>query len=102
MAQASDAMAAEWRRFPCQILHRILQLVDEGHSKTRILYGANLSHALLVRYLGVLQDRGFVVANEGRYALTEAGRSLYRDVGKLARALEGPEMPPANFRPPGR
>ncbi|OYT53129.1 hypothetical protein B6U66_00065 [Candidatus Bathyarchaeota archaeon ex4484_135] len=68
-------------------------LAEEGGSAgpTRILYGANLSHDRLVRYLAEMEQKGLVrrVVDDGktRYEMTEKGWRLLREVRKIEEFL---------------
>ena len=65
---------------------RVIQR-EENHAKpTRILYGANLSHDRLVKYLeelktlGVIQESGL---DEKTYSLTQKGIEFLNDFRKV-------------------
>ena len=68
-------------------------LVEEGGSAgpTRILYGANLSHDRLVRYLEEMEQKGLVRRfsddDRTRYEITDKGRRLLREVRKIEEFL---------------
>lgn len=82
------------RRLPCQIMYEIMSLASQGEGKTRIMYGANISYALLVKYLSFLEQKGFLVSQNGHgYAVTEKGRGFMADMGKLLRHFEDGEVP---------
>jgi predicted transcriptional regulator len=55
------------------IVAAILEAANSGASKTRIMFGANLSFKLLEKYLGVVLDAGFVRVVGSRFELTEYG-----------------------------
>jgi len=55
------------------IVAAILEVAASGASKTRIMFGANLSFKLLEKYLDVVLDAGFVVVEGARFKLTERG-----------------------------
>jgi len=61
------------------IVAAILEAVNSGASKTRIMFQANLSFSLLEKYLEVAGSSGFVHAGDGRYQLTDLGRDFLRD-----------------------
>jgi len=68
-------------------------LAEEGGSAgpTRILYGANLSHDRLVRYLTEMELKGLVRKTEdegrARYEMTEKGWEFLREVRKIEELL---------------
>ena len=54
-----------------QIIASILSIVSSGAKKTRIMYQANLSYKLLIRYLDEVLDSGLVCFEKGDcYLLT--------------------------------
>ena len=58
-----------------RIVVDVLSVASKGARKTHIMYGANLSYALLKRYLGDVLDAGLVrLGNDGLYEITEKGR----------------------------
>jgi len=77
-----------------RIMVDILSVIaQEGGSArpTRILYGANLSHDRLVRYLSEMEARGLIRAVQEeehvRYELTEKGLRLLREIKKVEEFL---------------
>lgn len=60
------------RRF--EIIADILDATGDGAKKTRIMYGANLSHSLLEKYLVEMIDIGFLRTNKEGYEVTEKGQ----------------------------
>jgi predicted transcriptional regulator len=60
------------------IVAAVLEAVNSGASKTRIMNMARLSFVLLEKYLGVVVDAGFVQVEGSRYKLTERGREFLR------------------------
>lgn len=68
-------------------------LVEEGGSAgpTRILYGANLSHDRLVRYLREMEEKELIERrnDDGRtvYGITEKGKRLLDEVRKIEELL---------------
>jgi len=60
-----------------QIIADILYVVRDGAKKTHVMYQANLSYALLNRYLAEVLEAGLVsVDNEEHYRLTGRGQSF--------------------------
>lgn len=62
------------RRF--EIIADILRVAEKGAKKTRIMYIANLSYKLLVKYLAETIKAGLICARNDGYELTEKGRSF--------------------------
>jgi predicted transcriptional regulator len=58
-----------------EIISLILQTANKGATKTRIMYGAYLSHSQLKEYLEFLQGKGLLACEEGTslYKLTAKG-----------------------------
>jgi predicted transcriptional regulator len=58
-----------------EIISQILQTANNGATKTRIMYGAYLSHAQLKEYLEFLQSKDLLAYEEGTnlYKLTAKG-----------------------------
>ena len=59
---------------------------------TRILYGANLSHERMMRYLAEMEEKGLVRRVEleerrVRYEITDRGRRLLREMRKMEEFL---------------
>jgi len=80
------------RRSKVSILHDILHTIQKngGKSKpTHILYGANLSHDRLKKYLGSLVGEGFIkrVDDGGQsfYVLTQKGLEFLSTYNKMKR-----------------
>jgi len=59
-----------------EIVADILAVIFNGARKTRIMYGANLSYALTIKYLGRLQECGLIQHDDEakKYLLTSVGR----------------------------
>jgi predicted transcriptional regulator len=55
------------------IIAAILEAVNSGANKTRIMFRANLSFKLLEKYLDISMRAGFVRVDEYKYTLTEHG-----------------------------
>lgn len=78
------------RRSQISIFRDILYLIysKQGKAKpTHILYGANLSHTRLKKYLNSLIEKEFIqkIEVEGRqyYMITEKGREFLREFKKI-------------------
>ena len=61
------------------IIAAILEAANGGSSKTRIMFGANLSFSLLEKYLAVALDSGFLRHEDSKYQLTEAGQEYLKE-----------------------
>ncbi len=58
-----------------KIIADILRVTGNGSRKTRIMYLANLSHALLKKYLKKIINAGLISSDDGGfYTVTEKGR----------------------------
>lgn len=69
----------------------VLRLAAKGERRTRIMYLANLSHAMLKRYLDGLHDRGFLEKRaDETYALTAKGLELRRDMERVLLHFQNP------------
>ena len=80
-------------RSKLEIIRDILVVVEEeGSKKTHIMYGANLSYKLLLRYLEHILDAGLVEYDgNSYYTITEKGKrflKLYQDYEKECVELE--------------
>ena len=63
-----------------EIIADVLAVAKEGAGKTQIMYGANLSYALLTRYLTDVIDIGLVRMEAGNtYELTEKGSNFLQE-----------------------
>jgi predicted transcriptional regulator len=60
------------------IVAAILDAVNSGASKTKIMYSANLSFKLLSKYLDVSIRAGFVQVDDYKYILTEHGADFLK------------------------
>lgn len=70
----------------------MLEIARESAKKTHIMYGANLSYTLLVKYLGILMNSRMLFFNEDKqnYILTSKGQdflSLYKTVKEMRRNI---------------
>ncbi|MFC1487847.1 winged helix-turn-helix domain-containing protein [Thermoproteota archaeon] len=63
------------KRDRVEIIAEILGLCLEPRSKTRVMYGTNLSWKMLQNYLSSLQERGLLEAqnNSTKYLTTKRG-----------------------------
>jgi predicted transcriptional regulator len=71
------------RRGEFDLTLEILRLVSRGEGRTRIMYGANISHVMLKRYLDGLVEKGFVAPTGDAYVLTPSGHELRRDMERV-------------------
>ena len=60
------------------IIAAILEAAKSGHSKTRIMFAANLSFMLLEKYLNVTISAGFVRVEGSIYKLTARGEEYLK------------------------
>jgi predicted transcriptional regulator len=65
------------------IIAAILEAVNCGLSKTKIMFKANLSFKLLEKYLDICLRAGFVEANGTKYTLTEHGATILNQYKQL-------------------
>jgi predicted transcriptional regulator len=56
----------------------LLEAVNSGASKTRIIFSANLSFSLLEKYLAITLKAEFVRVKNCKYSLTERGREFLK------------------------
>jgi len=82
-------------RSQLRIYADILRVVEgeRGNAKpTHILYGANLSHDRLVKYLNELRERGLIeetgVADRSAYSLTDKGIEFLKEFRKISEFAE--------------
>jgi predicted transcriptional regulator len=75
-----------------EIIHAILNVAEDGVTKTRIMYGAYISYAQLVEYLGLLMDRKLLHFDKksNYYTLTEKGAHLRHLLENLEMLTEMP------------
>jgi len=81
-------------RSSLQIVADVLSVAAVGAKKVQIMYKANLSYELLVRYLAEVLDAGLVSfeGSAGHYRLTRKGEDFlkrYDEYEKRCRKLEG-------------
>ena len=67
-------------------------MVRGGARKTHVMYQANLSFALLKRYLAELLDAGLVRCDNDRYDLTRRGQSYLERYGEYSKRCERVEQ----------
>ena len=84
------------QRSQWDIMATILRLAETPLSKTRIMYGANLSFKQLERYLGFLLDNRFLAVKEERHSritrlfvTTDSGLSFVKAYDKLEAIMKG-------------
>jgi len=78
-------------RIVADILHAIER--EKGNAKpTHILYGANLSHDRLVKYLTQLKEQDLIeetgVSDRTTYSLTDRGAEFLREFRKVSQFAE--------------
>ncbi|MFX0203988.1 MAG: winged helix-turn-helix domain-containing protein [Candidatus Hodarchaeota archaeon] len=70
-------------RKPSKIMADMLSIVEFHTKKTRIMYGANMSYTLLIKYLNDAIRCNLIKDNDGKgFELTDKGREYlkhYRD-----------------------
>jgi len=71
-----------------QIISDILRIADSGTGKTRIMYNAFLSYALVTKYINFLIDNGMLMYDEKThlYRILEKGKRflrMYDEINKL-------------------
>ena len=83
------------RRTKADIFFDILRIVQQEQGKTkttRILYGANLSHARLKKYLDYLIQNGFLEKNKINgsvyFLITEKGLNFIQEFRRFKRFSE--------------
>jgi predicted transcriptional regulator len=65
------------------IVAAILEAVNSGASKTKIMFNANLSFKLLEKYLDICLQAGFLEANGTKYTLTAHGATILKQYKQL-------------------
>jgi predicted transcriptional regulator len=66
------------RRDMLSIIEDMLTISEPWVNKTKILYGANLSHHQMTKYLELLTERNLVEIDDGHYHTTAKGRELLK------------------------
>lgn len=85
-------IAAGSRRMEIHILIDVLSAVRDETLKTRIMYRANLSRVMLLRYMTMLGSHGFVEAREeSGYRLTSRGHDFLARLHHARKLLLPPE-----------
>jgi predicted transcriptional regulator len=64
------------KRSRYEIIRDVLVRCETNSRKTWVMYGANLSYELVVKYLEHLEKLGLVESKDGLYHITEKGRQL--------------------------
>ena len=84
------------QRSQWDIMASVLRLAESPMSKTRIMYGANLSFRQLERYLAFLLDSGFLDVKEERHSkvtrlffTTDSGSSFLEAYRRLEEIVKG-------------
>jgi len=90
MTEKTSKYRSQIRIF-ADILHAVER--EKGSAKpTRILYGANLSHDRLVKYLTQLKEQGLVeeigVSDRTTYSLTDKGIEFLKEFRKISQFAE--------------
>ena len=77
------------RRTTMEILYEVLSACSNGGTnKTAIMYGSNLSHDQLQRYLSLLSTKKLVdVDDSGRFRVTSSGQEMLGRVSTVTRML---------------
>lgn len=83
------------KRSNIEIMADILRLGQSGVGKTRIMYGVNMSHSQLEKYIGFLLSAHFLEleVNTGsarsplRYRTTAKGKRLMRNIDRISELL---------------
>lgn len=70
-----------------EIVADVLSAVRGGAKKTQIMYRANLSYTLLVRYLDRVLEAGLVAPKGGHYVLTRKGEEFLDRFGDYSERL---------------
>jgi predicted transcriptional regulator len=64
------------------IIHDVLQSCKNGSRKTRLMYSANLSYYLTIKYVSFLENARLIARKDDMYFLTEKGRTLLEKLNK--------------------
>ena len=72
------------KRNRLEIISEMLTLAENGSRKTNIMYKANLSYDLLVRYMALLRGNELLeTPGEGIFFLTRKGRKFLKEFREL-------------------
>ncbi|WGM90202.1 MAG: hypothetical protein IAX21_02235 [Candidatus Bathyarchaeota archaeon] len=87
------------KRDRVEIIAEILCLCSKAQSKTRIMYGTNLSWKMLQHYLAYMQEHGLLeIKNEStKYAATTKGREFVAKWNELKELFETSVTPKPNI-----
>ncbi len=90
----SFGIAMGSKRDRVEIMAEILCLCTKPQSKTRIMYGSNLSWKMLQQYLGYMQEHGLLeTKDESKYATSNKGREFVEKWNELKELIEEPITP---------
>ncbi|MEO0250910.1 MAG: winged helix-turn-helix domain-containing protein [candidate division WOR-3 bacterium] len=74
LLEAEALILRKCKRCPLKIIADILLISRKNVKKTHIMYGANLSYALLNKYLNKISNAGLINRSpEGYYKITDKG-----------------------------
>ena len=80
------------RRGKFEIIAEMLSIAKSEVGKTALLYGANLNHSRVNRYLDLLKQKGFIQKihrSATKYKTTEKGIQFLEQYRELKREFEG-------------
>jgi predicted transcriptional regulator len=68
-----------------EIITAVLRSINNGATKTRIMYGAYISYAQIQEYIHFLAERGLIrlETGSGLYKLTEKGLNFLRNCEQI-------------------
>jgi len=68
-----------------EIISAVLRSINNGATKTRIMYGAYTSYAQIQEYIHFLEQRGLIrlEVGSGLYKLTEKGLNFLRNCERI-------------------
>jgi predicted transcriptional regulator len=79
------------KRDRVEIMAEILCLCTKPQSKTRIMYGTNLSWKMLQQYLGYMQEHELLeVKDKTKYVTSHKGREFVHKWNELKELIESP------------
>jgi predicted transcriptional regulator len=81
------------RRSDIEIIGDVLRIGEHGACKTRLMYGVNVSHRQIQRYLGFLTAEGFLDgpgpgSPAATYRVTDSGLRLKHLIERIGAMLE--------------